>query len=454
MGRIIHFVTIVCLLSFAANAAAFDLQEKVDPLAQPLVDDGAVVGMVIGIVKGDEAQILAYGETKKGSKELPAADSVYEIGSVTKVFTGILLADAVRQEKVALDDPLQRYVPRDVTVPKVDGQPITLRHLATHTSGLPRMPGNFRPADPSQPYVDYDRRKLFAFLSEVKLPRAPGKYEYSNYAMGTLGVALADRWQRSYEEALWERILKPLELNDTRITLNDATRKRMVPGYNADLKEEPAWDFNAFAGAGAIRSTAADMVKFIQANLRENQSPVTLALADARVKQPHPKNGQQMALGWHIAGDGVTRWHNGMTGGYHSWLSIIPDHGIGVVVLSNTATTRVTALGEQITRIAFGAEVAPPARRKEIDVAADVLKKYVGVYPLTPQFKLTVTLEEGKLIVQASGQQKLQVYAESPTKFFYKVVDAQITFKLRDDGTVEKLILHQNGRNLEALREK
>ena len=447
-----------CLLTFATAACTpalgLDLSDRVDALAKPLVEDEIVVGMVVGIVNGDEVQILTYGETKKGSKTKPTADSVYEIGSVTKVFTGILLADTVRQEKVALDDPLQRFVAEGVKVPEVDDQPITLRHLATHTSGLPRMPGNFRPKDPTQPYVDYDRKKLFAFLSEVKPARGPGKHEYSNYAMGILGETLGDVWDDNYEDALTARVLKPLKLNDTRITLNDAMRKRMVPGYNANLKEEPAWDFDAFAGAGAIRSTARDMVKFMQANLRDDDSAIAVALRDAHGKQPVPEQGQAMALGWHIAGDGITRWHNGMTGGYHSWLAVIPDHDIGVVVLANTATMRVSTFGEQVTRIALGAEVEPPQRRKEIDLAAEVLKKYVGVYPLAPQFKLTVTLEEGKLMVQATGQPKIQVYAESPTKFFYKVVDAQITFVERDDGTIEKLILHQNGRNLEAPRQK
>ena len=141
-----------------------------------------------------------------------------------------------------------------------------------------------------------------------------------------------------------------------------------------------------------------------------------------------------------------------MTGVYHSWLAIIPDRNVGVVVLSNTATMKVTHFGEQVTRIAAGESVKPSPRRREVEVDTDVLEKYVGVYRLAPQFELTVTLEDGHLMVQATGQPKAQVYAESPTKFFYKIVDAQITFIPSKDGVAEKLILHQLGRNMEAPR--
>ena len=443
---------LAALLSWWLPATANELQERVNALANPFIDDDIVVGMVVGIVKGDEVTVLSYGETKKGSKVKPDGESVYEIGSVTKVFTGVLLADAVRQAKVKLEDPLRDHVPEALTVPSYNDKPITLLHLATHTSGLPRMPGNFRPADPTRPYVDYDREKMLAFLGEVELPRGTGKYEYSNYAMGLLGEVVADCWGKSYEDVLQARIFAPLKLNDTRITLNDAMRERMVPGYDATGKEVPVWDFDAFAGAGGIRSTANDMVKFIQANLSDGDTDIAFALRDARVKQPLPAEGQQMALGWHIARDGITRWHNGMTGGYHAWLAVVPKHNIGVVVLSNTATMKVTAFGEQVTRLAFGEHIQPPQERKEVEVDAATLEKYAGVYALTPDFVLKVRLQEGRLLVQATSQPELEVYAESPTKFFYKVVDAQITFVLDDEGRVEKLILHQFGRNMEAAR--
>ncbi len=131
-----------------------------------------------------------------------------------------------------------------------------------------------------------------------------------------------------------------------------------------------------------------------------------------------------------------------------------PSHNLGVVVLANMATARVTPFGESVTRIAFGLEVAPPKSRKEVDVDSAVLESYVGVYVLTPLFVLTVTVEDGKLMVQATGQPKLPVFAESKTEFFYKIVDAQISFVPGEDGKVKHLTLHQGGLNLKAVRKE
>ena len=160
-----------------------------------------------------------------------------------------------------------------------------------------------------------------------------------------------------------------------------------------------------------------------------------------------------MALGWHIAGDGITRWHNGMTGGYHTWISVIPDRGIAVVVLANTATYKVSQFGEVVTRVAAGGPAPAPKRLpKVVEVDPKVLNGYVGTYVMTPQFSLTVTQADDGLWVQATGQDKFRIYPSSPTEFFYKVVDARITFVVDDAGRAGKLILHQNGRDMPATR--
>lgn len=141
-----------------------------------------------------------------------------------------------------------------------------------------------------------------------------------------------------------------------------------------------------------------------------------------------------------------------MTGGFHSWIGVIPTLNIGVVVPANTATPQVTEFGWNVTRIAFGINVVPPKSRDVVEVAPAVLESYAGVYQMKPQFSLTVTVEGGKLMVQATGQAKFQVYAESETRFFYKVVDAQISFVRDENGKVDHLILHQGGMNQKAVR--
>ncbi|MFZ1933741.1 MAG: serine hydrolase [Thermoguttaceae bacterium] len=452
------FASVAALLvAFLAPANAADLQKQIDSLAKPLIADGTAVGFVVGVMQNGKMRFLSYGETAKGSRIAPDPDTVYEIGSVTKVFTATLLADMVERGLVKLDDPVQQYLPADVKMPMADGKPIRLLDLATQRSGLPGMPDNFAPLDPGNPFADYGERQLFAFLNGHKLRRPPGTYEYSNLGMGLLGVVLARRAGCSYEQLLRDRITRPLSLADTKITLDDRLRRRLAPPYNAALEPEKNWDLNALAGAGAVRSTARDLLKFAAANLAAD-GPLQNAFRLAQSKHCDANNGPAMGLGWHFARDGITRWHNGMTGGYHTWLAIVPDRGIAVVVLSNTATMRITQFGELVTRAAFGLDVKPlPPRKplpehKTVAVDAATLARYVGVYPLFVGFDLTVSLDKGQLMVQGTGQPKLPVFAESPTKFFYKAVDAQITFVLDKDGKVEKLVLHQNGADVEGKR--
>ena len=442
----------ICAAAIPPASYGFDDREKIDPFSHQLIEDQIVVGLVIGIVKDGQSQIITYGETIKGSSIAPNGNTLYEIGSVTKVFTGDLLSSMVQNGEVNLRDPLQKYLPPSVKVPVADGKPITLEHLATHTSGLPRMPDNFKPADPLNPYADYTVEQMYVFLNGHELRRPPGQYEYSNYAMGLLGQLLAHHKGMTYEQFLRDRICEPLGMKDTRITLNEDQRKRLAPPYNAALKPAKNWDIPALAGAGAIRSSANDMIKFIMANLKKDHEPLSQALRLAHVKRHSMEDGLSMGLGWHLGRDGATLWHNGGTGGYHSWLAIAPDRGIGVVVLTNTANMRIDEFGEQVTRIVLGREVKPPEPRKTIEVDPALLKSYTGYYAITPEFGLRVTVEKGRLMVQATGQDKFPVFPESKVRFFYKVVNAEIAFVPNEEGEVNKLILRQDGRDLEAFR--
>jgi CubicO group peptidase (beta-lactamase class C family) len=430
------------------------LHAEVDPLVQPLIDGHEMVGCVVGIIRGGEAQVLAYGETKKGSKQAPDGKTIYEIGSSSKAFTGVLLADAVNAGLVKLDDPLQKHVPKAVRVPEKDGKPITLEHLATHTSGLPRLPDNMRPKDPTNPYADYTAKQMADFLSQHKLQRVPGEYEYSNFGMGLLGHVLAAKQKTSYEKLLQDRIARPLGMEDTCITLTADQKKRLAPPYNASLAPDKNWDLPALAGAGAIRSTVDDQLKFLKACLATDDRPLSKAIRMAFEKRHTMKDGMAIGLGWHLARDGVTRWHSGMTGGYSSWISVVPTMNAAVVVLTNAASPKTDVIGEQLTRVACGIKVEPPKKREEIAVDAKTLKKYVGYYALSPDFGLTVAEEDGKLTVQGTGQPKLKLFAESKTKFFCKEVDAQIHFVANDDGEVNHLVLHQNGINQTGRREE
>lgn len=447
------FLAVCLVLLIPLQGRAIDFKAEVDPLAQSLLNDRLAVGFVVGIYKDGETQVISYGETEKGSAIAPDGDTIYEIGSVSKVFTGVLLADLVQRGQVKLDDPLQKYLPKTTRASLTNRSRITFEHLATHTSGLPVLPENLSPADMMNPYADYTPRQAFQFLKDYKLTRLPGEYEYSNFGMGLLGILLSSREKVPYEQLMIEQIAKPCGMNDTCIKLTDKQRERLAPPYDAALQKSKNWDIPTLAGAGGIRSTVNDMLKFIAANHAEDDQPLTKALRLSHEKRHAMEEGEAIGLAWHIESDGITRWHNGMTGGYASWVSVVPGRNAGVVVLCNTACEKITEFGQNATRITLGETIEQPAAPAVVKVSPRTLKSYEGVYAITRQFALTVKLEGDQLTVQGTGQPPLQVFPESETKFACKVIDAQITFAGEKNGKAAMLILHQNGADQVAKRQ-
>lgn len=454
--RFTHWMTVGLVLGLLVSIGQADVVDHTAPierLIQPLVESKAFVGCVVGVVDDGKQEIRAYGEIHIGAGDRPDGNTIYEIGSVTKAFTGTLLGEMVVRGEVKLDDALPEYLPANVKLQLAKNQPIKLVDLASQTSGLPRLPDNMAPRDPANPYADYTPERMIEFLGKHQLRRPPGEYEYSNLGMGLLGYVLAEKAKKTYEQLVVERICDPLEMRDTRITLSTEQQKRLAPPYNAELNNDKNWDLNCLAGAGALRSTVNDMLKLAAAALSDDDKrPVVEAIHEAW-KPHYSKPGEVgVGLGWHIARDGVTRWHNGQTGGYTSALFIYPPKKLAVVVVCNTACEHITPLAEKITQAALGMNPDPPAIRKIVDVDPKVLGSYEGTYALSLFFAITITVEDGKLMAKATGQDKFQIFPESDTKFFYKVVDAQITFEKGKDGKFDKLILHQNGQDMPGIK--
>lgn len=311
-------------------------------LAQRIDADKRSVGIVVGLVSPNGRRIIVHGSLDRNDPRPLDGDTLFEIGSVTKVFTSLLLADMVRRGEVALDDPVQKYLPRGVTMPRRGGREITLRDLATHTSGLPRLPNNMSPKDAADPYADYTVDQLYRFLSSYTLPRDIGtEYEYSNVGGGLLGHVLARRARMDYESLLISRVCVPLEMEDTRITLSAELRARFAAGHDDQMKPVPHWNLPSLPGAGALRSTANDLLKFLAASLGLRQSPLAPAMRSMLdVRRPTGVEGMQIALGWHVFNRGGHEivWHNGGTGGFRSFVGFSPASRVGVVLLSNAET--------------------------------------------------------------------------------------------------------------------
>ena len=427
-------------------------REQVDALVKPLIAGEWVSGMVVGIVTPQGTQVFGYGES--GTKSSPPdGKSVFEIGSVSKAFTGVLLADAVIRKEVALDDPVSKYLPADAKLPTRDGTAITLLHLSTHTSGLPRMPDNFRPKDPTNPYADYTVRQMYDFLAGAKLARKPGeKSDYSNLGAGLLGHALALRAGKSYEELLQERLCGPLGLKETRITLTPEMRGRLVPGHGADGEPAANWDLPTLAGAGAIRSTVDDLLQFVKANLDAPQGPLGPALQLSHEKRFPVEGKLSIGLGWHRNDASGSVWHNGQTGGYHSFVGFLPESKAGVVVLCSTASDPPDGVGSNVLRLQLGLPATPSGLRPTVKLEPKVLDQYAGEYTLAPGAVLKVVRQGEKLNAQLTGQPAFRIYPEAKDRFYYRIVDAQLTFDRSKEGAVTGVVLHQNGQNLKAPR--
>jgi D-alanyl-D-alanine-carboxypeptidase/D-alanyl-D-alanine-endopeptidase len=297
------------------------------------------VGMVVGVIEPKGTRVVAYGSLDQGDRRPLNGDTIFEVGSVTEVFTGLLLADMVQRGEAKLDDPVAKYLPDSVKVPDFGGRRITLEDLATHTSGLPRLPSNLKPANPANPFADYTEERLYAFLSSYHLWHEIGSgFEYSNLGSGLLGHALARRAGMNYEALVTSRITQPLGMRSTRITLSKEMKGRLAVGHNEKLRAVGNFDFQALAGSAALRSSANDLLVFLAASMGPSTSRLEPAMAAMlKVRRPTLAPGTDMALGWAVAPDGII-WRNGSSAGYRAFIGYQPKSRAGVVVLSNTFT--------------------------------------------------------------------------------------------------------------------
>jgi CubicO group peptidase (beta-lactamase class C family) len=328
------------------NTLATAMDKDVDKLLQPFMQNSKTVGLSIGLLKNGQTFFYNYGEVKNGTGQLPSATSLYEIGSITKTFTGILLAKAVVEKKVKLSDPINKYLPKNAALLRFGSTTATIMHLANHTSGLPPLPDNFTGTDLINPYKDYDNAKLLAYLTKAKLTREPGKqFEYCNLGVGLLGYILEKVYNKPYEQLVMAHITAAIGANNTMQQLKKTDAALFVQGYNESITPSSQWDFKALAAAGALRSNTTDMLKYAAANCDagyDTKKLATLKNAIALSHQPtFTDGGQQICLNWFIQnwnGNNIL-FHGGQTGAYKSFLSINPKTKNAVIILANTAVS-------------------------------------------------------------------------------------------------------------------
>lgn len=429
----------------------------IDGIIQPLIDDQWATGVVVGTVTKERSAILTYGQLSTDDPRQPDAETVFEIGSLTKVFTALLLADMVERGEVSLEDPIGDFLPPEVQVPNGAKGDIRLFDLATHTSGLPNIGANFwqdgdniyDPDTAGRRWSGYTQAQLFESLQShsSSIERDP-EFVYSNLGMGLLGHLLELKSGKSYEELLVERICKPLEMRSTCLTLSEDMRARRAQGHNADSKPSEPWDGegSALAGAFAIRSTPNDLMIFLKANLGLVDSTLSSAIEATHTEQFKRNNLEQVGLGWNRNKFQVV-FHSGTTGGFRCSMFMLPESKVGTFVITNTQVGGGTdaraaefeKIGGSLLNALVGAPPLPVSLPKAASLGSDQLTDYIGQYNLRSEDSdgLRISAADGKLHALIPGRITRQLYPQAEDIFFMKEYDVELTFERDDERNVQ-----------------
>jgi CubicO group peptidase (beta-lactamase class C family) len=340
-------LSLILTASLSARAVEEDLATSLRSLLQDRLGQGHI-GMVVGLVDRHGSTLVSHGKLDDGTGREVDGDTVFEIGSITKTFTALLLLVMAERGEIGLDDPAGMYLPASVRMPSRNGKPIRLPDLATQSSGLPFDPDNLMPRDPDNRFADFTAEALYAFLSGYTLPQDPGaRFRYSNVGMGLLGHDLERQSGTDYESLVVDRVCRPLRMDSTRITLTAALKARLATGHDESGRRVANYDFQVMAGAGALRSSANDLLRYVSAHLGLTPSPLTPLMEGTRAihhRDAHLGDGDvfegKTAMPWYDEGvyqpPGMELLgHGGGTGGYSAFVGLDAKRRRGVVVLSN-----------------------------------------------------------------------------------------------------------------------
>lgn len=321
------------------NPKETKIQLLIDSLALDHLQDSTNCGLSIGIIHDGKTEMFFYGSNYKDADVLPGMRTLYEIGSVTKTFTSILLAHAINEGKINPNDDIRKYLPGTYPNLQFKKQPIQIKDLANHTSGLPRLPANItkQPGyNPKNPYKNYSKEMIYSYLKNVRIDTFPGTLnEYSNLGTALLGIIIENVYQKPLEGLIKSYVTQPAKMKGTKFTLSEAERNKMATGYDgSNGAETPNWDLGAFIAAGGLKSNMEDMLNYLTANMNEINADFKLSH-----RQTFKNETITMALNWVLTTtkDGNTLiWHNGGTYGFTSFCGYIKEKKIGVVVLNNS----------------------------------------------------------------------------------------------------------------------
>jgi len=399
-GLAVGFCTLIIIKSSLVFASSET--ETIKQLVEHSIAKKKAVGVSIAIIEDNKVEYLNFGLINKNKRQSTTSNNLFEIGSISKTFTSMALASMVKEGKVKLDDPVQKYLPSTVKVPARNGKVITLLSLANHTSALPRLPNNMPFGDPTDPYADYS-------------------------------------FELMYE-------------SDTFITVPESHASLFSDGHGADLNKAKHWQLPTLAGAGAIISNLTDMAKYLKANLNQKPLNKVVSLTHQQTTELGIK-GPKVGLAWFIAEhkNGTYLWHNGGTGGFRSFIGFDKENNKGIVILENTSNGMDTLGNAYLTGTL---DKLKSDTFNVIEVESAKLKLLNGHFELMPGFAIHVTNQESQLFIQATGQGRIPLTAKSELEFVNLQVQAKIVFDVDDKGQAISLTLFQAGQELKGAKKE
>lgn len=438
-----HILGIAIALASGQLAAMTDAELK-GITEQRLLGDRTGACFAVAVIDETVSRAYICADPKNLNRISPT--TAFEIGSISKTMTSALLADLILQGKASLEDPLTSYLPSGTVVPSFEGKPILIKHIVTHTSGLPVVPDFGSALNMENPYTNIDEASLLKTLSSAKLQRTPGsQFEYSNYAMMLLTSIIAKRAGTDFETLLQTRLFTPTGMNNSYINLKPKDIKA-AQGHTPNNKTTPAWTFKTnTAGVGGVRATLDDMVGYVQAQLGKTESSISPALKMSQ--QPiKTEANNKMAMNWMLAplDTHLVHMHEGGTGGFSAFTVFDLEKKRGVVILSDTALTSVgglSSLGNHLldSRLPLG------KARKIKQPDAELLKSIVGEYDFMPGMKMVLTQKNSRLFAQATGQENFKMGYDSAGDFYPLKFDATLRPQKKPDGGYALLFLQGGG---------
>ncbi|MFC0117426.1 serine hydrolase [Pseudoalteromonas xiamenensis] len=451
MNRFYSKLTVVAAMfnTMAFSTFASDIHTEIKKAMVERVNYGLSTSIVVGLYDNGNIDYLAYGKTDIQDGKLPNENTVFEIGSITKVMVATLLANQVKLNQLNYSSDVFSLLPADCRSEKLKG--ITLEMLATHHAGLPRMPTNYE-----TPYYKfnpegYSVEGLCEYLRNPEDLSAPNsEYAYSNLGFGLLAYILELNTGKSLNVLLKQVITEPLNMHGTAIGIQNVDSNNLAQGHHGQVRT--AYFPNGLLdGAGALLSTASDLMQFLAAHFN-GKDPILASLFN-ETKKPRQVawDGTQIGLGWHIKTVEQAQkiyWHNGSTGGFYSFVGFDEQARKAVVVLANSGGDGNDDLG--MAFLEDNAKIRSTPKHVQVKLDAAQQKRFVGVYDLEFGVPMEIKLEGSQLKAKFGDQFLLNIYPESPDSFFYRAFDAAIKFEEGKAGMT--LYLHQGGEIFSAKR--